>query len=114
MTRNKPLHPAAESRPIRDAGWRFASNALANASQQRYMQRMIVCICNHIKEEELLEVARHGVTDAEEAYSLLGKRPQCRVCLDHAEDVMLDCVRSCDRGGCGPRAVTATGLSAAL
>jgi len=78
------------------------------------MRFMIVCICNHIKEEELLEIARHGVTDAEEAYALLGKRPQCRVCLDHAEDVMMDCARSCDRA-CAARAPTScAGLSATI
>jgi len=56
---------------------------------------MLICICNVIKEEELREVARHGVTDAEEAYAVLGKTPQCRVCLDHADDVM-----ACERQRC--------------
>ncbi|MBN8830619.1 MAG: (2Fe-2S)-binding protein [Sphingomonadales bacterium] len=51
---------------------------------------MFVCICNAIKEHELREVARHGVTCPEAAYEILGKRPQCRVCLDHAEDVLAD------------------------
>ena len=63
---------------------------------------MIVCICNAIKEEELREVARQGVTDPEEAYAVLGKAPQCRVCLDHAEDVM-DCERRHCGRACGPR-----------
>ncbi|HEY1124957.1 MAG TPA: ferredoxin [Sphingobium sp.] len=49
---------------------------------------MYVCICNAIKEDELREVARHGVTCPEAAYAILGKTPQCRTCLDHADDVM--------------------------
>jgi bacterioferritin-associated ferredoxin len=49
---------------------------------------MIVCICNAIKEDELREIARHGVTDPEAAYAILGKTPQCGTCLDHADDVI--------------------------
>ncbi len=51
---------------------------------------MYVCICNAIKEDELREIARHGVTCPEAAFAVLGKAPQCRTCLDHADDVMLE------------------------
>ena len=67
----------------------FQPHTIATASQQRYLHFMFVCICNAIKEEELREVARHGVTDPEAAYAVLGKAPQCRVCscrsLGHVE-----------------------------
>ncbi|MEI9852943.1 MAG: hypothetical protein WDN24_21135 [Sphingomonas sp.] len=52
------------------------TNAIANASQQLYLSLMYVCICNAIKEDELREIARHGVTDSEAAYAVLGKTPQ--------------------------------------
>ena len=67
---------------------------------------MFVCICNAIKEDELREVARHGVTDPEAAYALLGKTPQCRVCLDHAEDVMCEERARC-AGTCPARVLSA-------
>jgi len=70
------------------------------------MRIMIICICNAIKEEELREVARHGVTDPEAAYAILGKTPQCRVCLDHADDVM-HCERQRCARPCGARAIGA-------
>lgn len=59
---------------------------------------MLVCICNAIREDELREVARHGVTCPEAAYAVLGKSPQCRICLDHAEDVMSE-----ERARCADR-----------
>lgn len=74
---------------------------------------MFVCVCNAIREEELREVARHGVTDPEAAYAVLGKAPQCRVCLDHAEDVICDERARC-AGRCPARGMAnmITGLSA--
>jgi len=49
---------------------------------------MLVCICNAISEDELREIARQGISDPEAAYAALGKRPNCRTCLDHADDVL--------------------------
>jgi bacterioferritin-associated ferredoxin len=83
-------------------------NAIANASQQLYFALMYVCICNAIKEEDLREVARHGVTDPEAAYAVLGKAPQCRVCLDHAEDVICEERARC-AGRCPSRSLTLPG-----
>lgn len=76
---------------------------IANASQQRYLRVMFVCICNAILEDELREIARHGVTDPEAAYAVLGKSPQCGTCLDHADDVMAS-ERSRCAGTCPSRA----------
>lgn len=49
---------------------------------------MLVCICNAIGEDELREIARQGISDPEAAFAALGKRPNCRTCLDHADDVL--------------------------
>ncbi|MCW2349991.1 MULTISPECIES: (2Fe-2S)-binding protein [unclassified Sphingobium] len=75
------------------------TSEIANASQQHYQRIMLVCICNAITEQELRSVARQGVTCPESAYRALGKTPQCRICLDHAEDVMVEEQSSC-RGRC--------------
>ena len=83
---------ACSVRPICDesfhAGMHFAIAGIANASQQRYLACMLVCICNAISEDELREIARQGISDPEAAYAALGKRPNCRTCLDHADDVL--------------------------
>ncbi|HZV17345.1 MAG TPA: (2Fe-2S)-binding protein [Sphingobium sp.] len=49
---------------------------------------MLVCICNAISEDELRTIARQGISDPEAAFAALGKRPNCRTCLDHADDVL--------------------------
>lgn len=49
---------------------------------------MLVCICNAISEDELRDIARQGISDPEAAFAALGKRPNCRTCLDHADDVL--------------------------
>jgi len=49
---------------------------------------MLVCICNAISEDELRAIARQGISDPEAAFAALGKRPDCRTCLDHADDVL--------------------------
>ncbi len=73
---------------------------------------MYVCICNAIKEDELREIARHGVTDSEAAYAVLGKTPQCRTCLDHADDVICEERERCaDR--CPARSKFLPGIAAA-
>ena len=51
---------------------------------------MYICICNAIRECELRQVARRCSGDAESVYTQLGKRPQCRQCLDEAEHVLFD------------------------
>ena len=100
MNRNKqrafrrvePAFPDAKPATIR---LNLCMRGIANASQQQYQRIMLVCICNAITEQELRSIAREGVTCPESAYRALGKTPQCRICLDHAEDVMLE-----ERSGC--------------
>lgn len=65
-----------------------AETHLANASQQRYLARMLVCICNAISEDELRDIARQGINEPEAAFAALGKRPNCGTCLDHADDIL--------------------------
>lgn len=65
---------------------------------------MLVCICNAITENQLRDIARQGIACPESAYKALGKTPQCRICLDHAEDVMLEERASCRSRCCGQSA----------
>lgn len=51
---------------------------------------MYVCICNAIREKDLRGAARSHSGDAEALYARLGCQPQCRQCLDDAEDVVAD------------------------
>ncbi|MGE3693376.1 MAG: bacterioferritin-associated ferredoxin [Novosphingobium sp.] len=51
---------------------------------------MFVCICNAIRETELRQAARECRGDAEEVYRCLGKEPQCGMCLDEAEAILVD------------------------
>ncbi len=55
---------------------------------------MLVCICNAIREDELREAAQLGFEEAEAAYAWLGKQPDCGICLEHADDVLLE-ARQC-------------------
>jgi bacterioferritin-associated ferredoxin len=51
---------------------------------------MYVCICNAIKESDLRAAARSCQGDAESLYASLGRTPQCRQCLDEAEEIIAD------------------------
>jgi bacterioferritin-associated ferredoxin len=51
---------------------------------------MYVCICNAIKESDLRSAARCCQGDAEALYASLGRTPQCRQCLDEAEEIIAD------------------------
>lgn len=51
---------------------------------------MYVCICNAIRECELRKAARTNRGDAEALYLGLGRPPQCRQCIDDAEDIVAD------------------------
>lgn len=116
MTRNKAvfqrLERPASIYPGATAGPRAPSHFdIANASQQRYLESMLVCICNAIKEADLRQVAEHGVTCPVEAYAVLGKAPNCGICLDHAEDVMADARSGCARRCPGRGTATPAGQS---
>ena len=51
---------------------------------------MYVCICNAIRECDLRKAARCHGGSAEAVYEALGKRPNCRQCLDDAHDIMVE------------------------
>ncbi|MGD9811451.1 MAG: bacterioferritin-associated ferredoxin [Sphingobium sp.] len=51
---------------------------------------MYICICNAIREADLRQAARASRGDAEKLYASLGCNPQCRQCLDEAEDIVAD------------------------
>ena len=51
---------------------------------------MYVCICNAIREKDLRAVARVCAGPAETLYAAMGKRPQCRQCLDEADDIVAE------------------------
>lgn len=51
---------------------------------------MYVCVCNAIRECELRRAARLVPGDAEAVYAALGKRPDCRTCLDEAEAIVVE------------------------
>jgi bacterioferritin-associated ferredoxin len=56
---------------------------------------MYVCICNAIREKDLRSAARRCSGGAEAIYAAMGRPPQCRQCLDEAEDVIADELASC-------------------
>ena len=51
---------------------------------------MYVCICNAIRESDLRSAARRCRGNAEAVYAALGRTPQCRQCLDEAEDIIAE------------------------
>lgn len=51
---------------------------------------MYVCVCNAIRECELRRTARRVPGDAEAVYAALGKTPQCRQCLDEANEMLVE------------------------
>lgn len=57
---------------------------------------MYVCVCNAIRECEFRR-ATHSVSgDAEAIYASLGKVPQCRQCIEDANELLAE-ERSLDR-----------------
>jgi bacterioferritin-associated ferredoxin len=51
---------------------------------------MFICICNAIRECDLRRLGSSTPGDAESLYALLGKRPQCRRCLEEADHILLE------------------------
>ena len=51
---------------------------------------MYVCVCNAIRESEFRRAARQVEGDVEAVYASLGWEPQCRTCLDEAEELLLE------------------------
>jgi len=54
---------------------------------------MYVCLCNGHTSHQLEALARSGVECVEQAYELLGGKPDCRRCIEHAEMVMADATK---------------------
>ena len=51
---------------------------------------MYVCVCNAIRESELRCAAQRSSGDAESVFALLGRQPDCRSCLEEAEEILLE------------------------
>lgn len=51
---------------------------------------MYVCICNAIREKDLRSAVHRCTGGVEAIYTALGRPPQCRQCLDDAEDIVAD------------------------
>ena len=51
---------------------------------------MYICICNAIRESDLRREGRNCSRAAEEIYIALGRPPQCRQCLEDAEEILHD------------------------
>ena len=53
---------------------------------------MFVCICNAIRDTELRQAVRYCESgmNAEGIYVALGRPPQCRQCIDDAEDIIFE------------------------
>jgi bacterioferritin-associated ferredoxin len=64
---------------------------------------MYVCVCNAIRESELRHAARRTDGDAEAVYEALGCQPQCCMCLEEADEIIVE-ERQVDRR---PRLVAA-------
>ena len=59
---------------------------------------MYTCICNAIRESELVRTAREYGGNAESLYARLGFTPKCRQCLEDAE-LVVEAARSYAPGG---------------
>lgn len=55
---------------------------------------MFICICNAIRETDLRRAACQQRGDAEALYARLGFAPQCRQCLEEADQIVEE-VRTC-------------------
>lgn len=51
---------------------------------------MYVCICNAIREKDLRSISVRCSGDAEACYNALGRPPQCRQCLEEANEILID------------------------
>jgi len=49
---------------------------------------MYVCICNAIRETDLRKAAMTCRGDAEALYVGMGRPPQCRQCIEEAEEIV--------------------------
>jgi bacterioferritin-associated ferredoxin len=61
------------------------SISLSLLQQER---RMVVCICNAIREQDLKDALRDGAARPSEIYARLGRRPKCGQCLSFAQSII--------------------------
>ena len=52
--------------------------------------RMVVCICNAIRESDVRQAVRSGAQCPRSAYETLGRRPRCGQCLTFAREIIED------------------------
>lgn len=55
---------------------------------------MFLCVCNAIREKDFRTLAAVCTDDAETIYRELGHQPQCRQCLEEADDILSE-LRCC-------------------
>jgi bacterioferritin-associated ferredoxin len=46
---------------------------------------MVVCVCNAIKEKDLIAAVRSGADRPSQVYAQLGRKPKCGQCLAIAQ-----------------------------
>ena len=51
---------------------------------------MFICICNAIRDTELREAALACDGDVDGVYQALGRIPQCRQCIEDAEEIITE------------------------
>lgn len=51
---------------------------------------MYVCVCNAIRESELREAALVTMGDADAVYAALGCEPDCRQCIEEANEILVE------------------------
>jgi bacterioferritin-associated ferredoxin len=49
---------------------------------------MVVCICNSIREKDVLEAARAGAKTARCLFRHAGRKPKCAQCVRYAEELL--------------------------
>jgi bacterioferritin-associated ferredoxin len=54
------------------------------------LRRMIVCVCNAIREEQLRAATRQGARSPGSAYARLGCKTKCGTCLPFARQIIDD------------------------
>jgi bacterioferritin-associated ferredoxin len=64
------------------------TRTIANASHYRYINLMIVCVCNAIRESDVRQAARDGASCPSSAYGRFGAKPRCGQCFPFARQVI--------------------------
>ena len=54
-----------------------------------WWSKMVVCICNAIREKEVREAARSGARSARCMFRQVGRKPKCGQCLSFADSIVV-------------------------